>query len=96
MTSIPASLDYLDRLRTVDGAPIQYQRIGSVKVYTEPSDDDTTTWKEWLGFEHRPGPILDQYEITTPTQTVILWLNPYANRAPLAPPDGFSVVEPLL
>ncbi len=89
MASIPASLDYLDHLRTEQGDPITYRRIDSVKVYTDnqPQDD----WLTWLGFRHRPGPILDKYEITTPTQTIILWVNPYAHKMPVAPPDGFML-----
>ncbi len=88
MASIPASLDYLDRLRTVTGEPVDYERVDSVKIYTdgEQSSDGILAW---LGLERRPGPILDKYEVRTPSETVTLWLNPYAQRMPENPPEGF-------
>ncbi len=90
MKSIPASLDYLDRLYTLDGVKVEYQRLESVKIYTGEASEEGLLG--WLGLGQRPGPILDKYEIITPKGSVFLWINPYARRAPLAPPKGFMVV----
>ncbi len=88
MVSIPASLDYLDRLRTAAGEPIHYERIDSVKIYTN-GGQASGGLLAWLGLERHLGPILDKYEVRTPSQTVTLWLNPYAQRMPENPPEGF-------
>lgn len=97
MASILASLDYLDRLRTPDGQPVLYRRLGAVKrrltAATEPPPPPGLLYRlrRTLGFESTPGHILDRYELQLPAGTKILWLDPYAGHTTTEPPAGLRL-----
>lgn len=69
-TSVAAGYKYLDALRSLDGSPVPYKRLGSVT-----SDD---------------GNIFDKYALTA-SESVIIYINPYANINSTLPPAGFRV-----
>lgn len=81
MASIPDSYAFLDRLRTPEGRPARYRRVGSFRA---PD-----------GIPAAPNgkaAILDAYEVADDTgATVRLWLNPYAGHTSPTPPDGFRL-----
>lgn len=95
MPSVLKSVEYLDQLRNPDGSIVQWNRLGAEYIPdTTPLEDcpHQTPWvrfKQWLGFEHQHGTILDRYALTTPRGVIILWVNPYAKAYPKAPPKGF-------
>lgn len=97
MASILASLDYLDRLRTPDGHPVPYRRLGAVKrrltLATEPEPPSglLDRIRDALGLTPTPGHILDRYELSLPTGTKTLWLDPYAGRTTSEPPAGLQL-----
>lgn len=81
MASIRASYDFLDRLRTQEGQPVRYRRVGS--VLTESARQHA---------QQKGEGILDVYELSDDAGgSVRLWLNPYAGHTTTTPPDGFSL-----
>lgn len=82
MASIPASYAFLDRLRTPEGHPVRYRRVGSALTPAR-------------GEGHGGKGILDLYEVTDDTGAAVrLWLDPYAGRTSETPPDGFRLAPP--
>lgn len=93
MTSILASMNYLDRLVWDDNTPVQWERINSIKC-AEPLPPPTTPWektKDFLGLRKVPGPILDCYRLSGPKHPEKnLWINPYAKENYTLPPKGLK------
>lgn len=92
MSSVLASMNYLDQLVWEDNTPVQWERIHSVKRPT-PLPPPTTfleKTKDFFGLRKIPGPILDCYRLSGanhPDQE--LWINPYAGENYPLPPQGF-------
>lgn len=98
MASILASFDYLDRLRTCDGARVPYRRLGAVKRASAlwasaptPPEGLLAKIRAKLGLTATPGHILDRYELRLPTGTRVLWLDPYAGRTTTEAPEGLRL-----
>ncbi|MDO5462968.1 MAG: hypothetical protein Q4F99_05755 [bacterium] len=93
MTSILASMNYLDRLVWEDNTPVQWERIHSIK-HAEPLPPPTTLWektKDFFGLRKVPGPILDCYRLSGPRHPEKkLWMNPYAKENYPLPPNGLK------
>lgn len=83
MASIQASYAFLDRLRTPEGHPVRYRRLGS------------TLAPEGSAAARNGKGILDIYELTDDAgATHRLWLDPYAGRTSADPPEGFCLPVP--
>lgn len=80
MASIPASYAFLDRLRTPEGRPVRYRRVGAFAV------------PEGTPAARNGTAILDAYDVTDGSGgTVRLWLDPYAGHTSPVPPEGFRL-----
>lgn len=96
MSSVLASMNYLDRLAWSDGTPVYWKRIDAVKR-AEPLPPAVTIWEktqDFLGLRSIPGPIIDCYLLSGkghPEQR--LWINPYASENYTPPPAGFTFIQ---
>ena len=95
MPSVLTSVEYMDRLRNLDGSTPQWRRVGAehipAPIDPEPCGHQTRLdrFRAWLGMERTPGTILDRYELNTPHGVITLWVNPYAGHYPDEPPQNF-------